>query len=324
MIASLLKLIINCTKFDNMCEKTIGTTLHDLRKIATIVILNILHVTANIDIVEKDKLFYILLWTTSEMAFRMDQDNFVSPKCQFQNCLITKNASYLDHITNFDAILFDSVFLYEHPDIQLPHRRSRTQRYVFVSTASSADYPITPEYNNFFNWTWTYKFDSDVVFSQIAIRDLEGKVIGPKKEMHWLPVSQMKPIRSNISSKLENKTKTAMWLATSCDTDSQSQIYIKNLQEELRKYNDNVDIYGHCEQANYKLCTKNYEKLYMKECEALIESTYFFYLSFESILSEDFVSSALLKALKHFAVPIVLGGANHTRYVMLIKYSVDF
>lgn len=298
-----------------MDMKRNGAMLYNLRRIAVITILNILHVTANIEMAEKDKLIYILQWTwASEMPFRMERHNFVTPKCQFQNCFITQNVSYLNDVTNFDAILFDAVTLKEQPDIQLPTRRSLNQRYVLISADSSVHYPITPEYNNFFNFTWTYKLDSDVVNGQIVIRDVDGKIIGPKKEMHWLPESKMQPTDAKILSKLAHKNKAAIWLVTNCDPESQAQGYVKNLQEELRKYNQSIDLYGHC--ANNILCTKDYEKAYMKECEALIESKYMFYLSFENVLSEDYVSTQLLTGLNHYAVPVVFGGANHTRYVL--------
>lgn len=298
-----------------MDEKRNVINLHNLRRIIAITVLSILHVRAKVEVAEKEKIFNILLWTSSELSFIMERVNFVAAKCQFQNCFVTKNSSYLNDVRNFDAILFDSVALKNQPDIQLPRSRSKNQRYVLVSTESSARYPITFEYNNFFNWTWTYKLDSDIVFAQIAIRNKDGKIIGPKKVMHWLSNAHMKPTSVNILSKLAHKKSTAIWLVTNCDPESQAQGYIKNLQEEMYKYNHSVDLYGRCDIAQNMLCTRDLKKVYMKECEALIESKYLFYLSFENVLSEDFVSTHLLTGLNHFAVPVVFGGANHTRYV---------
>lgn len=288
----------------------------NLKRITVITILNILHLTASKKQAKKEKLFNILLWTSSEIPFQTGRKDFIQPKCQFQNCYITKNVSYLSDVAKFDAILFDSAALHEHPDIPFPNRRSEKQRYILLSTESSVRHPITPEYNNFFNWTWTYKLDSDIVFTRIVIRDKDGKVVGPKKEMHWLPDAEMKPISSDILRKLMDKTVTGIWLVTDCDPGSQSQRYIKSLQEELHTYNRKIDVYGQCPGANNTICNKDYNKV--KQCEALIKSTYYFYMSFENALSEDFVSTQLLTALNYFAVPVVFGGANHTRYIKKI------
>lgn len=283
----------------------------NLIRITVIMTINILHITANDKPANKEKLFYILLWTSSEIPFMMEREDFIRPKCQFQNCYITKNIRYLDDVTKFDAILFDSVALHRHPDISFPIRRSAKQRYVLLSTESSVRHPITPEYNSFFNWTWTYKLDSDIVFTQIAIRDKNGKIVGPKKEMHWLPDVNKKPASDDILKKLANKTTTGIWLATDCNPESQFQRYVKTVQEELHKFNRNIDVYGQCPGAYNNLCTKDTGSV--EECEALIESTYYFYLSFENVMSEDFVSRQLLTALNHYAVPVVFGGANYTR-----------
>lgn len=297
-----------------MVKNRNGTELRNLKRIAIITILNILHVTAHNKLEEKEKLFNILLWTSTGIPFTMAQENFIASKCQFQNCFITRNVSMLSDVTKFDAILFDAVALKEEPDIPFPKNRSKYQRYVLASTESSVHYPITSEYNNFFNWTWTYKLDSDIVFAQIAIKDKDGKVVGPKKEMHWLPEAKMKTTSNDIINKLADKTITAIWITKNCDPESQSHRYIRKMQEELKMGNRSVDIYGPCENMNNTMCVPGFPK-FIKECEALIESNYYFYLVFENVVSEDFVSKQLLTPLNHFAVPIVFGGANYTRYV---------
>lgn len=37
---------------------------------------------------------------------------------------------------------------------------------------------------------------------------------------------------------------------------------------------------------------------------------YYFYFSIENSFSEDYVTEKLLHALKHYAIPVVYGGAN--------------
>ncbi|XP_063375065.1 alpha-(1,3)-fucosyltransferase C-like [Cydia amplana] len=53
----------------------------------------------------------------------------------------------------------------------------------------------------------------------------------------------------------------------------------------------------------------------MEECLKLIQEQYYFYLSFENSFSEDYVTEKLLTALENYAVPVVYGGANYTRFM---------
>lgn len=53
-----------------------------------------------------------------------------------------------------------------------------------------------------------------------------------------------------------------------------------------------------------------------EHCYALIESDYYFYLAFENSFCEDYVTEKILTATQHYAVPVVYGGANYSRYVI--------
>ncbi|XP_026331240.1 alpha-(1,3)-fucosyltransferase C-like, partial [Hyposmocoma kahamanoa] len=189
-----------------------------------------------------------------------------------------------------------------------PRNRSEDQNYFFVSDEPPALYAIHRHYNNFFNYTWTYKLDSDVTMKYFIIRNKVGKVIGPKKDMNWMDINDMTPTSKHIEKKLQSKKKAAAWFATDCPTPSEREKFVNSLQDELQHYNLSIDTFGRCGEFH---CPK-YK---MEECHAFVEKDYYFYLAFENSMSEDYVTEKVLTALEHYTVPIVYGGANYTRFI---------
>lgn len=260
----------------------------------------------------RDAKFYILMWTSSSQypftIMKMARKSFTENDCLFKNCFITSHVLQLSDVTHFDAVLFNSEALRENPEFVPPNRRHKNQKYVLVSTAPSATYQMPAKFNYFFNWTWTYKLNSDINFAHIAIEDSLGKVIGPRQEMNWISIAEMEPTSGKISLKLSTKRSAAAWYVTNCGAVALHSNYIKRLRSELRRHFFTVDILGPCGNVP---CTKNGHK---NKCYNLIQSNYYFYLAFENDLSEDYVTDQLLMGLNNYAVPAVLGGANYTRY----------
>lgn len=260
---------------------------------------------------QSDEIFHIHLWTNPKHApftyFKNGQKYFTEKKCFFQNCYISETISHSDDITSYDAILFNAVTLRKTPSHKLPEVRAEHQKYILVSTKSSTAYPIAAKYNNYFNWTWTYKLDSDINFAYIAVRDKNDNLIGPNQEMFWMDNESMKSTSKNIIKKFKHKSKAAAWITSSCDTLTQYGKYIKKLKKELHKHKQVVDIFGPC---GNKKCSHNK----MKNCLKLLELKYYFYLAFEDSIAEDYVTKQLLTALHHYTVPVVFGGANYSRF----------
>lgn len=259
---------------------------------------------------EKDpSLIYMLMWTTPQiLPFQLtdlEQQYFTKRKCQYQNCFLTNNRTYFSDIRDFDVLLFNvlNIDVSEPPPV-----RSEEQKYVFMSDEPPAFYPMPLRFDGVFNLTWTYKFDSNATLKYFVVRDHKGEIIGPKKDMHWMNNKDMKPIRKSIKRKLQSKKTAAAWFVSHCDTPIQREQFVQKLKEELDKYKLKVDVFGRC--GNLKCPKAN-----KKECNALVETDYYFYLAFENSMCEDYVTEKLLTALKHFAVPVVYGGANYTRFV---------
>lgn len=274
-------------------------------KVISFILLHVYYVTGRI---KKSDLVYMLMWTSSITDpfawIDTDQETFISRKCLYQNCFITNDMAYFTDILHFDVILFNAVNL--QSDTEKPSSRSLEQVYIFVGMQASSNYPVPDTYNGFFNRTWTYKLDSDIYFGHIIIKDNQDNIIGPRKNMHWMDVKNMRPISKYIKHKLRKKSVAAAWFASNCKTNSKREHFVSLLKDELARFGHRIDIFGSCGDLECPVDR-------MEECFALLETDYYFYLAFENAFSEDYVTEQVLFALEHFAVPVVFGGANYTR-----------
>lgn len=260
----------------------------------------------------KDKsLIYVLLWLHPSYSPTWNKEiwqlYFFNQQCGYTNCFLTPDYEYFDDIRDFDVVVFNTWTLW---NFLKPSLRSENQTYILFSEESPSVCPMPPNYTAYFNLTFTYKLDSDISYKFLVVRNNNGEVIGPKEHLHWLNFDNMEPTSEHIKGKLDNKKKAAAWFATHCKTPSKREEFVQRLNDELDKYNLKVDIFGDC--GNLQCPMHN------EECHALVESDYYFYLAFENSLCEDYVTEKVLTATKHFAVPIVYGGANYTRFVYCI------
>lgn len=289
-----------------MKPETINCTL---KLLLFFVVFDVIYIAGH---TKNPNLIYILLWTHTDMeafgSLNPKRKSFSIINCEFQNCYITGGNNYFDDMTDYDVILFNAVDT-RIEYIDLPEIRTDNQIYVFASMESATIFPIGNNFNWFFNYTWTYKLNSDIVYPYLIVRNKRGEVVAPKKEVHWMDVNKMKPTKETVKNRLKNKKKAAAWFVSNCMAHNDRLNYVRNLREALTNYELEIDIYGSC---GYSYCPK--EK--MDDCLALLESDYYFYLAFENSSSEDYVSEKVLNALDHFSVPVVYGGANYTRYVL--------
>ncbi|XP_022831009.1 alpha-(1,3)-fucosyltransferase C-like isoform X1 [Spodoptera litura] len=266
------------------------------------------------NVTSKDNIKYILQWTLPHnvpfVYMGKGREGFISRGCPFTNCFVTSDRNYLGDYTKFDVIAFAGPEVVRYNKNQLPQNRSPHQKYAFASIESSDNYPTCSNLlNGFFNWTWTYKLDSEIRWGYMVIRDKNKNIVGPNKEMHWLKLEDMEPVSEDLKQNLRTKTKAAAWFVSNCYSRSRRSTVAKKLDEELQnKYNLSVDVFGSCGQYS---CSRDNDE----NCDNLIKKDYYFYLSFENSFSEDYVTEKLVRALNFNAVPIVYGGANYTRFM---------
>lgn len=262
---------------------------------------------------KKHDLIYILLATGLNDPYQnipMEQTPWNDRKCAYKNCFLCDTPYYFDDVTDFDVVIYSASSIRRHSEnnreVNHPGSRSLKQKYVLYSLEASGNYPITSAYDGFFNWTWTYKLNSDIIAPYIAVRNKRGKLIGPRPGIRWKRPEDMKATSVRVIRKLKDKHIAAAWFVSHCDAQSMRLNYVKQLNDYLAFHGHRVDIYGKCGNLSCPLG-------HIQECYALIETDYYFYLSFENSFCEDYVTEKLLHAVEHFAVPVVYGGADYTR-----------
>lgn len=258
------------------------------------------------------KLKYILLWTLAKnvpfVFMGKGQKGFIDRKCPYTNCFITDDRKYFGgDITKFDVIAFAGPEVIRMAEDKLPKERSSHQKYAFASIESSDYYPVcSNKFDGFFNWTWTFRLDSEVRWGYMVVRDRDNRPIGPQKNMNWIRFEDMDPVSDSLKEELSSKTKAAAWFVSNCSSRSKREQFVKDLQNRLKQYDLTVDVYGKCGPLK---CSRGDEAA----CFNLIKEKYYFYLSFENSYSEDYATEKLLNAVQNYAVPIVYGAANYTR-----------
>lgn len=284
---------------------------------AVLIVCIVYHVVAYHE--KQEGLIYILIWSSTELEpfnfIDMGQSAFLG--CAYENCHLTGDHEYFDNVLDFEVIIFN---IFALGDTIFPTNRSEDQKYIMLGIEPPGMFIMPPEFNGFFNLTFTYKVSSNITIPYVVIKDENHKTIGPNIDMKWLKLSEMNATSKYVKRKLRNKHIAAAWIVSDCEAPYRT-LYAKGLQRELARYDHILDIYGkcgnkHCPKGDYgiicgnNLCPK-YER--MDECLSLIESDYYFYLSFENTYGEDYVSEKILHALEHFAVPVVFGGAKYNR-----------
>lgn len=193
-----------------------------------------------------------------------------------------------------DAVVF-SVYGYDTqlniPNImqQFPPYRLPNQRWVFYSSESprlsSERIQSLKRINGIFNWTMTYRRDSDIWAHY-------GRLVLTKNQSKALDIDYS-----------VGKTKMAAWFVGHCVTTGRREDYIS----ELQRYNITVDIYGGC--GTLKCGPPRSWKCYEEAARQ-----YKFYLSFENMLCLDYVTEKFTRVLATNIVPVVFGGADYSHY----------
>ncbi|ROT83081.1 hypothetical protein C7M84_023748, partial [Penaeus vannamei] len=203
----------------------------------------------------------ILFWNDAygnkHYGFGYGREPFIRAGCRINTCTTTAvRAKY--PLKKLDAVIWH----FRSNDKSLPAERSPHTRYIFwMMESASYLFGDINRYNNVFNWTFTYRLDSDIPNPYGRVYRL--------REPH--PLSDY--------NYAENKTKLVAWFVSNCKTQSGRE----NVVRELKKWIQ-VDIYGRCGPLK---CPKS------AECTQMLNTTYKFYLSFENSLCQDYATEKL-------------------------------
>ncbi|CAG5134209.1 unnamed protein product, partial [Candidula unifasciata] len=193
-----------------------------------------------------------------------------------------------------DVAVFN-VFRFRQNEAVPRFNRPRTQRWVMMTGESpvrwsqfdNLDYPA---FKGQFNWTMTYRLDSDIPF-------IYGKL-----------QRQASPVK-DYDRIYRGKTVTAAWFVSHCFTQSRRDLFVRRMQRIV-----DVHVFGSC--GNYTCGDPAGSKrdLDKSQCFPLLSKTYFFYLALENSFCKDYVTEKFFKLFGDVdVVPVVRGGADYKK-----------
>ena len=261
----------------------------------------------------------ILLWTKwygnpdgMVSGFGFQDDLFV--KCPVSNCRVTTDR----RMTNFSSALMFHMW----PDFNgsdIPAHRWPQQRYIFNYFEPPGDPNNTWPFNeippNFFNWTFTFRRDSDIPSNIYG----DYHFIRNSMERHLVGEFEREESLDNYYGvNVTGKSITVAWFSSHCPTEVKREEFAK----ELGKYVQ-VDIFGRCGGDKAKHCTKK-DVPGGESCDDILRKDYLFYLAMENSICHDYVTEKFYRGLRTDTVPIVFGGVHYSRFAPPHSYINAF
>ncbi|XP_069101445.1 4-galactosyl-N-acetylglucosaminide 3-alpha-L-fucosyltransferase 9-like isoform X2 [Argopecten irradians] len=215
--------------------------------------------------------------------------------CPVSNCVLSKDK---ENICNSHAVLIRPF------DFRSSWKKKLGQVWILMEheAPTSFDYPpgrnIKPHHNNLFNWTFTYRRDSDFTL----------------EHGYFKKRSQEFDSRS-LERSIKSKTKSAVGFISNCGVSSKRDFYVKK----LRQSGLDLDIFGTC--GNLKCRGDNRHKTSwntsgaINTCFDVMNTKYKFYLSFENSICVDYVTEKSLNLImSRDIVPVIRDGVNHSLF----------
>ncbi|CAH1780067.1 unnamed protein product [Owenia fusiformis] len=216
------------------------------------------------------------LWTLSKGSL----DN-----CPVTNCVSTFDKSKLLESAAVVIHVSDPHIDQLHP--VLPGERHHHQRWVLFTMEPPQNMRTDlSSYNNIFNWTATFRTDSDIPV-----------YYGRKVEHNN---TNLELIYKNQTILDKEKPRLVAWVASNPLAHSNRMRLVRELQSHME-----VDVYGGVSQLykhNDLSCVKNTEK-----CDHLLRQ-YKFYLALENNNCRDYITEKFWYALERGNIPVVTGG----------------
>eukprot|EP00111_Clytia_hemisphaerica_P004180 TCONS_00011973-protein len=214
-------------------------------------------------------------------------------KCPQTKCHITYDKQLLP--------LADAVIFHERnmPSLDMLRTLSRrqnrpiSQRWIYFTSETPKNSAISSvPYDGLFNWTMTYRTDSDIYLPYLQYRELDKNEKPPP-----------------VINYAKTKNSTIAWLVGNCNFGFRMKFAT------LLALETKVFVGGGC-RDNYPdrlPCTR--------WCGLDTLKTYKFYLSFENGVCTDYITEKYWRYLELGLVPIVLGGADYSNPKLVIPGS---
>ena len=252
-----------------------------------------------------------------DYEFGFGQDPFIKYDCPVQNCRIIRNhPSLTAPLSDYNAVIFH---MYQSPKNREGFAdaltslkvndtaRNPLQRYVMFIMESAINWENFryANVNGFFNWTMTYRADSDIPRPYGWVEPAEKPFVYPTDQrlVKWGNYTAVNTFKT-YASLLKKKTKKVAWIVSRCHSASKRESYVN----ELKKYIE-VDVMGGCGTK----CSNRNHRTFGDNCTAAVDEKYKFYLSFENSICDDYVTEKFFYRFKLMTVPVVLGGTDYSR-----------
>ncbi|XP_072908310.1 alpha-(1,3)-fucosyltransferase 7 isoform X1 [Hemitrygon akajei] len=219
----------------------------------------------------------VLVWNWPFLENSITEVNVCRDLYAIENCILTCNKSMF-HRAN--------VVAFHHRELQnnisnLPHqKRPHNQKWLWVSLESPSNTKGIHHLNGLFNWTMTYKRDSDI----------------------FIPYGHLMKRSQHTDVSIPEKSFLATWVISNYHRKSwRAEVHLN-----LSKYMQ-IDIYG-----------KSVKKYLPKSLLLPTISKYAFYLAFENSIHEDYITEKLWRnSFMAGSVPVVLGPprVNYEKFI---------
>ncbi|KAL7642737.1 UNVERIFIED_CONTAM: hypothetical protein RMT77_007302 [Armadillidium vulgare] len=221
-------------------------------------------------------------------GFGFGKRPFEAACCKEKRCFTTNRRDQI-RLQDFDAVLI------HFRNIEIKNyfqQRSKNQRWIlFEREPPTYSFRYPQVFNGVFNWTMTYRRDSDV--------NVGYGNIYKKADFSVNNFGIFENFSRSLNSVMKTKKGMAAWMVSNCKTPSRREVYVKQLQQYIE-----IDIFGEC--GPLKCEKKNNRK-----CLKFLEENYKFYLAFENSFCKDYISEKFFRLLSYNIIPVVRGGANY-------------
>ncbi|GFV00928.1 glycoprotein 3-alpha-L-fucosyltransferase A [Trichonephila clavipes] len=202
----------------------------------------------------------------------MGRSVFIRDQCPVDSCHITT-----DKRKEADLILFKDRFA--HP---LQETRPPEQIWLLFLLECPLHTQSFTSAAGFFNWTASYRHDSDVV--------------APYEK--WVPYPNLNPrTEGPVRNYASGKSGKVAWFVSNCAARNRRLQYARELSKHIT-----VDIIGKC--GGIKKCPRSSSS----RCFHMLNREYKFYLAFENSNCKDYITEKFfINGLNHDVIPIVMG-----------------
>ena len=267
-------------------------------------------------------------WNLHGFQFGEGHQPFLDAECPVSDCYATHDPTVLQgkHNYDYDEAAFDAVMIHApefnfHNVPMIQRWRRPEQRLVYMNMESPMSWntPDIITMKNFFNWTMTYRHDSDIPRPYGFFQPI-SKLTNSNPQKYF-PVqfdsrpqflafneheflTKILPEKDQDFLKFADRPKKVAWIVSRCFSPSRREDYAARLKEYI-----DVDILGRC--GNIPCDTSFAQHAYKDNCTRAVEKDYKFYLSFENSFCNDYVTEKFYKRLRGKSLPIVLGAAKY-------------